>query len=336
MRWRIAALIILQSALNAFAQDILLDNSTYDFYGYLDTLQTRGVSIHLLEVEGWADLDSMDAFWIVDLWDSYTTDEKQMIQRFCRNGGNIVIWHTTPSNMFVNNTNDLLTDDGWQTTLRLETADTASTHYAGCIEHFAPFTNNIDSLRFEGYSLIEYGENAFPIVYMESTCTTPVVVVSYPYIVDNICSYLLLITGAYGLLNINCLGHFFVDNPKFVENTMLAASNVSGYELSPCSTPQSHACSRAPNPFTPNFDGTNDYVQISFEGLGEITATVSIYDLHSHLVKTLAVPTGEKAKSAARWDGTDQSGNAVMQGLYMYVVESGGKVVCEGTVTIAR
>jgi hypothetical protein len=58
--------------------------------------------------------------------------------------------------------------------------------------------------------------------------------------------------------------------------------------------------------------------------------------MHGHEVRKINIPTGANAKAAAKWDGKDNNGNAVTQGLFIYTIESGGEVVCEGTITIAR
>jgi len=95
-------------------------------------------------------------------------------------------------------------------------------------------------------------------------------------------------------------------------------------------------CSRQPNPFTPNGDGVNDYCQFMFPGLGVRDATIKIYDVRNVLVRTLEVARGRKAKEDSRWDGRDNAGNPVPQGVYLYVIESEGEILCDGTVTVAR
>ncbi len=100
--------------------------------------------------------------------------------------------------------------------------------------------------------------------------------------------------------------------------------------------PEPLGCQRIPNPFTPNADGKNDYCQFLAPMLGYEEAAIYIFDLHGALVREIDVPAGFSAKRVARWDGTDSSGRPVPPGLYLYVIEVGGEVVCEGTVTVAR
>ncbi|MCD6594522.1 gliding motility-associated C-terminal domain-containing protein [bacterium] len=97
-----------------------------------------------------------------------------------------------------------------------------------------------------------------------------------------------------------------------------------------------YLCSRTPNPFTPNSDTENDYTYFTFDGIGEKEATIYIYDMHSILVREIDVPAGANAKTAARWNGLDKNRRSLPQGLYLYVIECNGEVVCKGTVTLAR
>jgi len=95
-------------------------------------------------------------------------------------------------------------------------------------------------------------------------------------------------------------------------------------------------CSRFPNPFTPNSDDINDFTQFEFDNMGNSEGTIYIYNIHGHEVRQIDVPAGANAKTAAQWHGADNNGNPLPQGLYIYVIESGGEIVCEGTVTLAR
>ena len=95
-------------------------------------------------------------------------------------------------------------------------------------------------------------------------------------------------------------------------------------------------CSRVPNPFTPNSDRQNDRCQFTFPGLVYEVGHIYIYDILGNLVRRIDVPKGEYAKDYAVWNGCDSNGKPLPQGVYVYVIEVGGEVVCEGTVTIAR
>ncbi len=100
--------------------------------------------------------------------------------------------------------------------------------------------------------------------------------------------------------------------------------------------PNTYGCARMPNPFTPNYDMVNDYVQFTFPDMEFQMGIINIYDLHNVLMRKIDVPIGEGAKELARWNGKDKSGKNLPQGLYLYTIEVNGEIVCNGTVTIAR
>ena len=100
--------------------------------------------------------------------------------------------------------------------------------------------------------------------------------------------------------------------------------------------PCPHRCERFPNPITPNFDAINDFAQFEFDGIFVKPARIHIFDIHGHEIRTIDVPAGLSAKQHARWDGTDDGGNPVPEGVYIYTIEVAGEVICEGTVTVAR
>ncbi len=103
----------------------------------------------------------------------------------------------------------------------------------------------------------------------------------------------------------------------------------------PCDSPVS-LCRRSPNPFTPNGDGINDEAEFSFPGLGEVEGVIKIFTLGNLKVREIEIPAGWSAKETAIWDGTDNAGEPLSQGIYIYTIRSEGRIKCKGTVTLAR
>ncbi len=97
-------------------------------------------------------------------------------------------------------------------------------------------------------------------------------------------------------------------------------------------------CGRAPNPFTPNADGQNDFVVFDYPNMFSEPAEIHIYDLCGVEVYSARIgPVSDYADFSLRsWDGTDNNGNPLPQGVYIYVISVGGEATCSGTVVIAR
>ena len=103
----------------------------------------------------------------------------------------------------------------------------------------------------------------------------------------------------------------------------------------PCDSPL-YLCQRTPNPFTPNGDGINDEAEFEFPGLGEVEGVIKIFTLGNLRVRTIEIPAGWSAKETAIWDGTDNAGAPLREGIYLYTIRSEGRIKCKGTVTLAR
>ncbi|MBN2542399.1 hypothetical protein JXI42_05990, partial [bacterium] len=64
---------------------------------------------------------------------------------------------------------------------------------------------------------------------------------------------------------------------------------------------------------------------------------VSIYNLDNTLVREVRNGDVEfSSKGTITWDGKDSEGNAVNNGVYIYIIEADGRIVCNGTVYVAR
>ena len=85
-----------------------------------------------------------------------------------------------------------------------------------------------------------------------------------------------------------------------------------------------------PNPFTPNGDGINDDLSLSFK-VREVAVRrsiqVEIYDLAGNKVRTLTNKDATTGSYSFAWDGTNGGGDRVSPGLHLYriTLESDGK-----------
>jgi gliding motility-associated-like protein len=77
----------------------------------------------------------------------------------------------------------------------------------------------------------------------------------------------------------------------------------------------------APNPFTPNGDGINDEMSLSFK-VREVSVRrsiqVEVYDLAGNSVRTLTNIDAITGAYSLTWDGNDDGGVKVPPGLYLY------------------
>ena len=76
-----------------------------------------------------------------------------------------------------------------------------------------------------------------------------------------------------------------------------------------------------PNPFTPNGDAINDFVEFNvdvFLLIDEVTAELTIFDLSGRMVAQVA-PSGVSAgELKLSWDGKGIDGALVSPGVYIY------------------
>lgn len=141
------------------------------------------------------------------------------------------------------------------------------------------------------------------------------------------------------------------DNPQRVDSKV--QNNIEAWSIITVGVPEKLliGVKATPNPFTPNFDGTNDITNIEFF-LGNIgepknqignqvrQITIKIYDLTGRLIKDLfddkTTASAFIADKGVTWDGRDNSGKIVRPGLYLYQVlidsDNGGENI---TKTIA-
>lgn len=90
----------------------------------------------------------------------------------------------------------------------------------------------------------------------------------------------------------------------------------------------------SPNPFTPNNDGFNDAVRFDFSQLANITSPdIKIFNFNGKLIRTF--DNDDIVGSVVEWDGTDDGGERLQPGVYLYVVENQNELIIKGSVTLA-
>ena len=85
-----------------------------------------------------------------------------------------------------------------------------------------------------------------------------------------------------------------------------------------------HSMEVAPVPFTPNGDGLNDEVLVTYDIVnltGGALVSVEIYDLSGRRVKKIYSGLDPSRRYQRAWDGTDEGGAKVLPGIYMMRVE---------------
>ncbi len=311
-------------------------HSDYFWSHLVDTLEMHWVEVY--SETRWPNLENITKLWFQCPVNIPRDSFLDTLIDFVRNGGNVVFGDATSGNSEI--LNQILTDEHWQTDLELTNElihiDTIAYFY-----FFPPFTNSVCTVQMTDARKINIiGDNAFPFAFADSERNFPIAAISYPFWCEGNCSsYVILMTGTHSW-EID-VSHPF-DGIRFASNILLTSAGAESYMLEPCMIPYAHfldcseKCKSSPNPFTPNNDGENDYTYFTFDGIGEKEATIYIYDNRSILVRKIYVPAGAEAKSAARWDGRDENRRSLPQGLYLYVIESDGEVVCDGTITLAR
>ncbi len=120
------------------------------------------------------------------------------------------------------------------------------------------------------------------------------------------------------------ISKFTPNNPQFVEAKSRGSSN--SWTVYTTDVPEKLIVDLQlnPNPFSPNGDGLNDKVQISFflANLAvERTLEVQVFDLTGKLIKTIYDGPSKAfayiSSSSFAWDGRDDSGKVVRPGVYL-------------------
>ncbi len=96
-------------------------------------------------------------------------------------------------------------------------------------------------------------------------------------------------------------------------------------------------CNMHPQPFSPNADGINEYGKFEYPDMDEDQGVAYIYDMDNKLVRELRNGDDfDSDEGAIYWNGKDEEGKVVDNGIYLYLVKVKGKIVCKGTLYIAK
>ena len=350
---RIYLILILFVISKVYAVSILYDDLMDDLHfpggGYrdaydgswdniYDTLRAHGVNICFVSDSGYNNLENYEFIWIQSaltwMWHN-PTELEQKIANYILNGGKLLVAPICDYSINLIE-NHLLNNDYMQSGIKIVYnpifGDTCLWWH---IDNFVfDSTSYLLSFLRPWEVLIE--KNSYCILSVLNTCIASI---SFPF---GRCirggGYIIVITGNHTWEIYNDCGEDETDTYAFARNILLGLADVPGYEFkfNPCDLIDTvNRCKSFPNPITPNFDAINDFAQFEFDGIFVKPALIHIFDIHGHEVRTIDVPAGLSAKQHARWDGTDDGGNPVPEGVYIYTIEVAGEVVCEGTVTVA-
>ena len=115
-------------------------------------------------------------------------------------------------------------------------------------------------------------------------------------------------------------------------NYIVTTSNMCGSSTDTATVDFYFCDLELPNVFTPNNDGANDYFQLLFFG-GIKTFNCTILNRWGSVIREYDDP-------AFKWDGKDESGDDVLEGVYFYILNAvsngGNEINKQGNVTLVR
>ncbi len=98
------------------------------------------------------------------------------------------------------------------------------------------------------------------------------------------------------------------------------------------------SCFAHPNPFSPNGDNINDYVTFDYPYMFDRGAKIYIFNLRNVKVWESEVEAVSSMTdySVRSWTGKDTDAQELPAGIYLYIIESDGEVLCKGTIILTK
>ena len=132
------------------------------------------------------------------------------------------------------------------------------------------------------------------------------------------------------------LRHVQIDVFKNTSTSWDTASYRAPFEAGPVDTldpvdpePEEPPFEVLPNPFTPNDDGFNDWVEFKKGDEFPMDWNIAIMDRSGRLIRNLN-------KGETVWDGKDKSGKVMLPGFYLYTVFDGNRAIHRGLIQLIR
>mgnify|MGYP006948911226 CR=1 FL=1 len=131
-------------------------------------------------------------------------------------------------------------------------------------------------------------------------------------------------------------GSLYVEIVNLMDTAGYCGNNVAEDTTLLFLIPGTFGCETEPDVFTPNGDEYNPVVRFIYPKMDIDPSTLNIYDAKARHVREIEVVNAFPESGDAFWDGIDSDGNPARPGLYIYTITSNGKVLCRGTVVLAR
>jgi len=98
------------------------------------------------------------------------------------------------------------------------------------------------------------------------------------------------------------------------------------------------ACLVFPNPFTPDGDEVNPIAVFNFPHMYTSSGELVIYDVRNREIYRREINPISAIEDLIQrsWDGRDNTGKSAPEGLYLYIIKQDNKIICNGTVILAR